>query len=498
MELQIEKLRELHNIYVDDDYVLHRLDSYIMKLLPAALTQAKNTNIERTSRRDRLTAQEDMFTDQFLSRNRYYYCQRPELFIHYDGKHFKGYSEDDIQHQLLSKITQEQRLVPWKQKVKNNIMKQIKDRSPLGETPESATIQSVLDGLWPTCFSTRNGAKHFLTAVGDCIRGNRTLVYIIHPRLKELVAEIEHAHYAYFGGANILSSFKLKYHGHDYSTCRFFQMTQTKQKYRVTLDLSRHIMDLMCVAVHYSHRYTSSDNLLKNLADASLRNLSLYVSGKTPSDVVDDFIKKSISQCNGGHIKSKNMYFIWKKFLDNINIPNVMFYDKLSSLFKEKLNYDNKNHQYIDVTSTYLPEVARFIEFWDTNMIEDSTGIEIEIDELLTLYSKSPTSRTSDNITDEFVSELIHNIYPDVVVDESKYICGMKCVLWDKVSDVETFIELCKASGTTFNSLYDGYAQYANNGKELKMSKRCFEKICNELIGKFINEHGEIDVKLWV
>ena len=75
MELQIEKLRELHNIYVDDDYVLHRLDSYIMKLLPAALTQAKNTNIERTSRRDRLTAQEDMFTDQFLSRNRYYYIR---------------------------------------------------------------------------------------------------------------------------------------------------------------------------------------------------------------------------------------------------------------------------------------------------------------------------------------------------------------------------------------------------------------------------------------
>ena len=36
-----------------------------------------------------------------------------ELFLHYDGLHFNIYSEDDIQHQILTTITQEQSLMVW-------------------------------------------------------------------------------------------------------------------------------------------------------------------------------------------------------------------------------------------------------------------------------------------------------------------------------------------------------------------------------------------------
>lgn len=497
MDHQIEKLKELHSLYANDEYVLQRLDTYIMRLLPSALSQAMETHTERTHRRERLLADEDAFSERFLSRNRYYFCQRPELFVHYDGVHFKGYSEDDITHQILTMITSEQSLVPWKHKVKNSIIKRIRDRSPIGETPESATIQSVLDKMWPECFATRNGAKHFLTAVGDCLRGARSLIYIIHPKLRELVAEIEQAHYAYFGSANALASFKLKYHDHDYNMCRFFQTSQNHQQYRVTLDLSRHIMDVLCVAVHYSQRYESADGFLTRVSDAGLRDLCFYVKDKTPEDVVDDFLRRTVSVCNGGSITSKSMFFIWKKFLDDVNVPNVMFHDKLSSLFKAKLTYDATTERYTDVTSTYLPEVSRFIEFWDKNMSEDPSAVELEIDEVLALFSRSPTSRTSDRLSHEVVSELIHHSYPDVVIEERKYICGVKCALWDKLADVEAFVEVCRAAGSGFASLYSGYAQYAAKESDLRMSKRCFEKILTDVLGDKVNDVGDIDPTTW-
>lgn len=498
MEQHIEKLKELHLLYSDDEYVLQRLDTYITRLLPAALEHAKDTHVERTNRRDRLLADGETFIERFLSRNRYYFCQRPELFVYYDGVHFKGYSEDDIQHQILTMITSEQHLVPWKHKVKNTIIKRIKDRSPIGETPESATIQSVLHRLWPECFATRNGAKHFITAVGDCLRGNRSLIYIIHPKLRDLIAEIEQANYAYFGSANALSSFKLKYHDHDYTVCRFFQSTQNKQTYQVTLDHSRHIIDVLCVAVHYSQRYGSADSFLTRVSDAGLRDMCFYVKDKKPEDVVDDFLHRAVTSCNGGHITGRNMFFIWKKFLDNVNVPNIVFHDKLSSLFRAKIAYDPVSERYTDVTSTYLPEVSRFIEFWDKNMIEDLSAIELEIDEVLALFSKSPTSRTNDSLSDEVAAELIHHIFPDVVIEDAKYIYGVRCLLWDKVADVEAFIDMCHADGRGFMSLYTGYAEYASIESELRMSKRCFEKICYDLLGENVNEHGDIDASVWV
>lgn len=498
MEKQIEKLRELHTLYSNDEYVLQRLDTYITRLLPTALEQAKTTNVERTNRRERLLAKEDIFIERFLSRKKYYFCQRPELFVYYDGVHFKGYSEDDIQHQILTLITSEHNLIPWKHKVKNSIIKRIKDRSPLNETPESATIQSVLDRLWPECFITRNGAKHFITAVGDCLRGNRSLIYIIHPKLKELVAEIEQAYYAYFGSANVLSSFKLKYHDHDYAICRFFQNTHTKQSYQITAEHSRHIMDLLCVATHYSQRYGTADKFLTRAPDAGLRDLCLYVKNKKPEDVVDDFLCRIVTSCNGGHITNNSMFFIWKKFLEDINVPNIIFHDKLCNLFRAKLAYDPVYERYTNVTSTYLPEVSRFIEFWDKHMTDDPTAYELEIDEVVALFSKSPTSRTSDSISDEVVAELIHHIYPDVIIENSKYICGMRCSLWDKLVEVEAFIDMCHAAGTGFASLHSGYVQYANTDIGLRMSKRCFEKICIDVLGEKVNEYGDIDSSVWV
>ena len=148
-------LDELIDTYVNNDYVTGRLRQNMECLLPAALDHDKNTQITRDGRKQQLHDEQLEFTTRFLHLNRYFYCPQTELFFRYDGLHFSIFREDDIHHQLLCTISEERALMPWKHKIKNNVLKQIKDLNPLLAIPESETIQFVLNNLCPFIFATK-------------------------------------------------------------------------------------------------------------------------------------------------------------------------------------------------------------------------------------------------------------------------------------------------------------------------------------------------------
>ena len=81
------------------------------------MEKAQRDNEKRTKRREQLAAEADAFTERFLNKGNYFYCGRNELFLHYNDHHFIAYSEDDIQHQILTSITNSQSLAPWKHKI---------------------------------------------------------------------------------------------------------------------------------------------------------------------------------------------------------------------------------------------------------------------------------------------------------------------------------------------------------------------------------------------
>ena len=203
----------------NNEYVYGRLLHYIETLLPAALDNATEINKQREERRSQLSANRDEFTARFLSKNNYFYSPQTELFLHYDGRHFVVRSEDDIQHQILTTISSEKCLREWKHKVNKNIIKRIKERSPLNAIPESMTIQAVIHSLCPAIFPTRNQVKYFLTIVGECIAhktnvdtdtntnaatvADASLIYIFPPALKEIIREIGNQCYTFFGMPNL-------------------------------------------------------------------------------------------------------------------------------------------------------------------------------------------------------------------------------------------------------------------------------------------------------
>lgn len=476
------KIDELLETYKDEPYVLSRLETFIMNHLPNSLAYANELQKERTERRERLLSSGDVFTERFIATNNISYCPKIELFITYDKKHFNTISEDDIQHLILTNITLNQELVPWKHKLKNSIVRSLKERSPLECIPESATIQFVLNQLYPNIFHTKNAAKHFLTAVGDCIKGDRTNTYIVSTALKDIMREIETAYYNCFGSSNILANFKMKYHGHNYANTRFFQSKLYTTSLRMPHMLSKHTIDLLCVASHYSDRYTSADNFVNTANDENLTKISMFSKDLTLEKLISDFSESALYECKGSTITNKNMLFILKKYMDDHNLPNIVFHEPFSENLRKMIHFSPDTDSYVDVTSNYLPTVSAFSQFWENHITEDFGAPEYEVSEIIELFLLS-WSATRKHVSEEFIMDLMKHHSPETTIEGDKYIFNVACNLWDKRGEVNDFIIYVGSLDDTHkpNNVESLYALYASWKQGLRMSKGCFEKLLKEL-----------------
>jgi hypothetical protein len=484
MHANLDKLIEK---YSNNEYVYGRLINYMENLLPTALENAIDVQKQREERRNQLTANRDEFTLRFLQKNRYFYTSQTELFLHYDGLHFVIHSEDDIQHQILSTISSEKCLREWKHKVNKNIIKRIKERSPLNATPESATIQFVINALCPFIFPTRNHVKYFLMMLGECITSKNATIYILNPALKDIIREIGNQCYTYLGLANIFANIKFKYYDHNYKDCRLLAIDKMygvygRRKITVPAVLSKHMLDFLCVAAHYVTRYSNADHFLANCSETRLVEHSLFLTKNTPDSIIDTFIERSLTPCVSSSIDVKNIIFLWKKFLDEISVPSIIFYESLKTLLKTKLKYDEPSDSFLGITSIHLPVVSQFLKFWDETIMECGENDtleenELEIDEVCVLFKN--WGNQSKNVSEVLILDLIQHFYPDVVIENSKYILNVKCKLWNKRLEVLNALKLYQEKvALQGDDIYDFYCKQnsAQNSTNLNVSKRYFDK----------------------
>lgn len=499
-----KSLDSLLDKYKENEYITGRLETYITQLLPSALESA-NLNYEvREERKNSLSHQRNEFIERFMHKNKNYYCPVNKLFLQYDGLHFVGYGEDDIQHKILSTITQERILTAWKYKINNEIIRVIKTRSPLLAIPDSFTIQHTINMFIPNLFSSKYKTKYFLTLLGDNILGKtpRNIVYIISPSTKEIIQEIGHLWNMHFGPNNIVQNIKYKYYEHEYSNCRLLHINEefTSTYKNVASDISKYIIDVMCIAAHYSNRYGSADNYLKNCSDSEFVNHTLYLTTRTSEQIVDIFIDECVVKCKGSHMDTKNMIFIWKKFLKEKKLPSIIFYEPLKSIFKSKFEYNASTDSFLNVTSLSLPLVATFIKFWDTTCQSDEN--DMEIDELCFLFKKW-TNKSSIQVTENFLIELIRHFYPSVDIENDKYILNIGSTLWNKQAEVANYLELYKFHTidtkcvATLCSAYEYYITSCNSNTNIiyRVSKRYFEKVAMEELGGNLDIDGIISWK---
>jgi hypothetical protein len=463
------KISDIFNKYDNDSYMLDKSHNYICNQLPNILEKLKLTHDEQISRIEAMTEEQHNFIEYFLNTNRYFYVNSTEKFFLYDGNHYQMIKEDDILFNILTSINKDSNLLSWKQRTKVYVMKRIKDNNLLKSIPESYTIQSVLDLLYPVFFKSKIEAKYFLTILGDNIlKKNTNLIHYIDPKSKHFIRELNSVCQSLLN-INLYQSFKYKYHEqHEYIDCRLLNINDTIKSDNLWLNIiNNSALDLICVACHYSNRYKNSDNvLLNNSNDLDLFNRVFYLKNTNSEQLINCFINEilqfsnkinttskiiiDISNINSRstQITWKNMQYLWKQFLDSKNLPNIIFQNTLKTCLIEKLSqfYNEEIDSFIGICSKYLPDIQKFLCFWNETIEFDITENDFEIEEITYLFRKwcEDKNENTTNMNDKQILDLISYYYPDVEIDRDKYICKIRCSLWDKQMDIHIAMENLK------------------------------------------------------
>jgi hypothetical protein len=509
----VVSITELIEKYKDDEYMLQRLHTRVVNYLQNDLDYEYKKREKNVNRTNYLTNEKEMFIQIFLSKNKYYYLPNNNCFYEYNGKNYSIIKEDDIIHKLLSTISKDRTLMEWKHKTKKNAISIIKERSLLSSTPESETIQNVLNILYPSIFISKNQAKYFLTIIGDNIfKKNSEYIFLVSQKTKKILIEIDNISYLSIGYSNITHNFMTKYHeNHSYENCRLLKINES---FSIELwkDIIKKIgLDLLCISAHYSTRYENSDNYLNTKADEELKNYALYLKNNTINDVVSSFCSSyftsvihtnntnnSINNDNNENFKIewKNVHYIWKQFISNMFLPNIIYSNTLKTILKEKYSYDESSDSFINITSKYLPTESDFIKFWNNSItslneaisIEDTFDNEFEIDELCTLFkywSKqnkiNETILSNGNISDENVLKILKHFFPNIEIIKDKYVLNITSNLWNKVDDIKKSINFIynenKLPLISFDDAYNNYCIFCNtNSYKFIVSKHYFEK----------------------
>jgi hypothetical protein len=515
----VNMVSALYNKYKSLPNVQQKLIHHIMDALPAILENTVQQYQQREERKKSLEEKSDEFIEEFLAKTRYFYHSGTELFFIYsDDKTYEVIKEDNIQHSVLTTITASHKdLLPWKYKIKIQIIKRIRENNNiLKSIPESETIQNIIRLLTPALFHNKDTVKYFLTIVGDILHKKNSLHYFINsktfiPFIKELNQEC----YRYFG-INLLTHFKFKYYEHANEDCRLISVCELSNAFIAVDDYFKshiivHIIDLFCVASHYSTRYVCADSFLdKYCNDYSVINHALYLKHNTNLEIVARFIHATTEKCPGYNITCKNMSYLWKIFIEEENIPNIFFNHSLQQLLSthcEELNldidalhlpHDVENTVIKNRTSKHLPFVCSFMSFWNTYIIdfnnaevgeEEEEEYELELEELLSLFNKSikrsATTLLHNNVTDKMLLGLIKHFYPDIIIEDDKYLIHVGCRsnIWNKRGEIEEFIKKYKESkiesvnaSQSLYAIYQCYCKYAFDKEYNIISKRWFEK----------------------
>ena len=486
-------LNTLCEKYQTNSYMLEQLDTYLNETLEKALSDIHDTHQATIVRTNNLESQQNNFVKVFLSKNRYYYLSQndTECFYEYDGKHYSMAKKDDIIQRLLVTISHYKDLHEWKFEVTDVIMKHIKERSLHATVPESSTIQYVLKLLTPSVFSSRDEAKYFLTVLGDTIlKKNSDNIYLAHGKSKSLLTLLDTYAYITIGHGGLSKNF-VKYHeSHNYTNCRVVHFVGERET-EITVNQS---LDLFCVACHYSSRFGGGDEYIQKKAGEALKQYTLFLKNRDQQQIVTDFCDNVIDSAHESspsqstyHLKLKDIHYLWKSYLSERNLPNMIYFSAVKQILVQKYDFDAENDRFVNIASKHLPLVRKLLDFWESHVVS-STNDELEVDELCMLFN------THSGQTDETEAlKIIHHFFPDIDVVDNKYIMNVSCDLWNKRQDIgDAMIKMKEQyalkNTDEFISFDDAYQYYCGVYKpKYVVNKRYFEKcVCEHVSGHVV------------
>ena len=432
---------------------------------------------------------------------KYYYIKNSDTFIEYKNFDYTIINEDVLWHEIYSDCLNNEKLNEYNELIKDTIISKIKEKDICNVIPESNTIQKIINFFTPLFCKSKEDVKYFLSVLGDIYfwgkhNSNDLIYYYVPEYSRPLIEYILNSFYMFF---NFDLSIKFKYKWNraiPYDKSRIIKFKQrifhNPNTNFWTHFLNENILNIIMTGIHYSARYCNGDNYASK--QSNLRYI-FYLKDNNEDKIVDEFKKTMIIDDKNKTLSIKDIYFLWKLFLDQKSLPLIM----------SKQEFLGKMGDLTNMNSQYLEPARYFTEFWRT-CIEcyDDNDDELEMSELTELYTIW-LKDDKDKIVkqDEYhLEELIKYFYPDVSIYDRKYIKHITCNMWNKKQDIQLALEnkfdrSLKNNVTKLEAFraYCGYAD-ANNFINIA-SKNYFKKYIIQIIPKEYIKNNKILKEYW-
>jgi len=535
-----ENISNLTNKYRDNKYILTKINNYITNL-PVYLENDYSNYIRKRERLDKVTELSKEFIDTYINNNNYYYCTSSEIFFKYDGINYFTYRDDTILYEIGNLLNRDDVLVNYKHRIKNSIVKEIKERNILDSIPDTSTIQLVINNILPLFLNNKTYVKYFLTVIGDIIlKKNEDFTYLIDNNYKRFIKTLSELAYQYFG-SNHFTSIKYGYHENQ-KNCRIIYADKNilANRYNNTIENlvsnlncknNNNFLDLFIVGVYYSNRYENGDRFLSSHDCEAETRASIMLIDDIHS-IIDKFIGVSIERSPSAidetdniKITSKNMQYLWKLFLTDNNLPNINFVNSLKMVLRSKIDYSQEQDTYLGITSKKLPFISNFLEFWNTTIKYSSKCIQedekineliedtnLEISEIVILFKQwlheNAKNVSNVSITENSIIDLITYYYEGVQIEEDKYILNIQSLMWDKNNSIIDFIryykveyidsQKIKRNTINTNNLYTTYCKWCKEtGIKFVVGKHYFQKFIINYLDGYVKDNF-IDTKYFL
>ena len=197
--------------------------------------------------------------------------------------------------------------------------------------------------------------------------------------------------------------------------------------------------------------------------------------------------------------------YLWKYYIDSINIPNVLFNEQLKKLLKEELKFEN--NMFLNVTSKFLPNVSTFLLFWDQTITNTNEIIEFEISELKELFNIWIKQNNNQNcrLKEAQIYSILKHYHNDLIIENKKFIINIKSSMWDKIQEIKNSLDDFKIyilqetdeDVIKCQTIYKIYNYYIKSNKnDYLISKRYYEMYIKYYLSEYIEDDGFIK-EIW-
>jgi hypothetical protein len=156
---------------------------------------------------------------------------------------------------------------------------------------------------------------------------------------------------------------------------------------------------------------------------------------------------------------------------------------------------EDRQDRFVGICSKYLPEIQRFLQFWEETIVPDEQETHMEIDEIAALFKRwskmggiSPRLGKGGILHEKQMMDLI-GYYFGPEMEGEKYIHGIRSIQWDKAADIQMAMEQYRAilqsehDGAVLVpfSAYDAYVFYCQfysqaDSSHMIVNKSYFER----------------------